>query len=83
MKCPKVELVESTSSRKTGLNVGGCCCHPTIKNSDSKIFLSERTAVTNTEKRLRKWRFSNLTKLGSLSSKVLRTDSVTDSMAVL
>jgi hypothetical protein len=34
------ELVESTSSRKAGLQVDGWGCHPTVKNSDSELFLS-------------------------------------------
>ena len=28
------ELIESISSRKTGHQVEGCGCHPTVKNSD-------------------------------------------------
>jgi hypothetical protein len=37
------ELVESTSSRKTGHQVEGWCCYPTVKNSDPELFLSKRT----------------------------------------
>jgi hypothetical protein len=36
------ELIESTSSRKTGHQVKGWGCHPTVKNSDPKLFLSEK-----------------------------------------
>jgi hypothetical protein len=43
------ELVESPSSRKTGHQVEGWGCHPTVKNSDPQFFLSKRTAGT-------KWR---------------------------
>jgi len=38
------ELVESTSSRKTGHQVEGWGYHPIVKNSDPELFLSERTA---------------------------------------
>ena len=53
------ELVESTSSRKTGHQVEGWGCHPTVKNSDPELFLSERTAGTKMEKSLRKRRTNN------------------------
>ena len=53
------ELVESTSSRKTGHQVEGWGCHPTVKNSDSELFLSERTEGTKMEKRLGKGRSSD------------------------
>ena len=43
------ELVESTSSRKTGHQVKGWGCHLTVKNSDPELFLSQRTAGTNKE----------------------------------
>jgi hypothetical protein len=38
------ELVESTSSTKTGHQVEGCGYHPTVKNPDPELFLSKRTA---------------------------------------
>jgi hypothetical protein len=41
------ELVDSTSSRKTGHQVDG------VKNYDPELFLSKRTAGTKMEKRLR------------------------------
>jgi hypothetical protein len=44
------ELVESTSSRKTGNQDKGWGCHPTIKNTDPELFLSKRTARTKLEK---------------------------------
>jgi hypothetical protein len=43
------ELVEPTTRRKTGHQVEGWGCHPTVKNSDPELFLPERTAGT-------KWR---------------------------
>jgi hypothetical protein len=33
------ELVEPTSSRKTGHQVEGWGCHPIVKNSDPELFL--------------------------------------------
>ena len=42
--------VKSTSSRKTGHQVEGWGCYPTVKNSDPELFLSKRTAGTNMEK---------------------------------
>jgi hypothetical protein len=59
------ELIESTSSRKTGHQVKGCGCHATIKNSDPELFLSERTSGIKMEKSLRKRSFNNRSKLGS------------------
>jgi hypothetical protein len=38
------EFVVSTSSRKTGHQVEGQCCHPTVKTSATELLLSERTA---------------------------------------
>ena len=56
----KRELVESTSSGKTEQQVDKQgCCHPTIKNSDPELFLSERTAGIKMEKSLRKRRLSD------------------------
>jgi hypothetical protein len=57
------ELVESTSSRKTGNQVEGWGCHPTVKHSDSEMFLSERTAGPKMEKSLRKRRSNGRPKL--------------------
>ena len=50
------ELVESISSRKTGHQVEGWGCYPTVKNSDSELFLSKRTTGTKMEKGLRERR---------------------------
>jgi hypothetical protein len=36
------ELVESTSSKKTGHQVEGWGCHPTVKNSDPELSLSKK-----------------------------------------
>jgi hypothetical protein len=47
------ELIKSTSSRKSGHQVEGWGCHPTVKNSHPELFLSRRTAGTKMEKRLR------------------------------
>jgi hypothetical protein len=44
---------ESTSNRNTGHQVDGWGYHPTFKNSNPELFLSERTAGTKMEKRLR------------------------------
>jgi hypothetical protein len=63
-KSGKRELVEFTSSRKTGNWVEGCRCHPTVRNSDTGLFLSGRTARTKTEKRLGERRSSDRPKLG-------------------
>jgi hypothetical protein len=40
------EIVESTSSKKTGHQVEGWGCHPTVKNSDQELFSSKRTSGT-------------------------------------
>ena len=47
------ELIEFTSNRKTEHQVERWGCHPTVKNSDPELFLSERTAGTKMEKSLR------------------------------
>jgi hypothetical protein len=61
------EFVESISSRKTGNQVEGWGCHPTIKNSDPELLLSKRTAGTKMEKSLRGRRSTVRPKLGSSS----------------
>jgi len=53
------ELVESTSSRKTGHQTEGWSYHSTLKMSDPELSQSERTAGTNIEKRLRRKRSSD------------------------
>jgi hypothetical protein len=63
----KRELVEFTSSRKTGHQVEEWVCYPTVKNSDPELFLSKRTAGTKMEKILRERRSSDRHKLGSIS----------------
>jgi hypothetical protein len=62
----KWELVEPTSSRKTASSEEWGC-HPTVKNSGPKLFLSKSTAVTKMEKSLRKRRFSDRPKVVSCS----------------
>ena len=51
--CGERELVESIFSRKTGHQVEGWGCHPTVKNSDPELFLSKRTPATKMKRRLR------------------------------
>jgi hypothetical protein len=73
------ELIESSLSRKTRHQVEKCRCHPTVKNSDSELFLSERTAGTKIEMRLRvtspNW--------DPFQEEVLRPDTITDAMVYL
>ena len=54
MKCPPrgEEFVESTYKRKTGHQVEGWGCHPTVKNYDPELLLSERTLALTMGKRL-------------------------------
>ena len=40
------------------------CCHHTVKNSDTGLFLSKRATRTKMEKRLRERRSSDRTNLG-------------------
>jgi hypothetical protein len=63
----KKELVESTSSRKTGHQMEGWGCHHTVKNSEPELFLSEKISWSKTEKNLMKRRSSNRPKLESSS----------------
>jgi hypothetical protein len=69
MKCPIVGRgnSESTSNRKTGHQVEEWGCHPKVKNSDSELFLSKRTAGTKMEKRLRERSLSEWPKLRPIS----------------
>jgi hypothetical protein len=66
------ELVESTSSRKTGHQVEGWGCHPIVKNCDPEF---KRTAGTKMEKRLRERRSSDQPNLGSISRETPRPDT--------
>jgi len=65
------ELVESTSSRKTGNQVEGWACQPTVQNSDPKLSLSKGTAVTKTERRQKERSSSNQSKCESSSRRFL------------
>jgi hypothetical protein len=56
------ELVESTSSRKTGHQVW---LHLTVKSSDPELFLSKRTTVTKMEKKPRKRGVQWLAQIGT------------------
>ena len=47
------DIIESTSSRKTGYQVEEWCCRPTVRNSDPELLLPERTAETKMEKILK------------------------------
>jgi hypothetical protein len=44
------ELIEPTSTRKTGHQVEGWGCHPTVKNSDPELFLSKTKTKTKNKK---------------------------------
>jgi hypothetical protein len=63
----EMELVESTSSRKTGHQVKGWVYHPTVKNSDPELYLCKRTAGTKNKKNQRERRSSDRPKFGSRS----------------
>jgi hypothetical protein len=64
LKSGERELVESTSSRKTGYHLKGWGHHPAAKNSDPELFLSKRTAGTKMERRLRERSFSDRPNFG-------------------
>ena len=61
------ELVEFTSNKKKRHQVEGWGCHPTVKNSDPELFLSERNAGTKLDKSLSKRRSIYRPKVGSSS----------------
>ena len=61
------ELVEPISRRKTGHQVEGWGYHPTVKNSDSELFLSKRSAGIKMDKRQRERWFSDRPNLESIS----------------
>jgi hypothetical protein len=61
------ELIDLTSSRRTGHQVKSWGCHLIVKNSDPELFLSKKTAGTKLEKRLREKKSNNWPNLGSSS----------------
>jgi hypothetical protein len=84
MNCPTVRTCRVYSSKKTGHQVEGWSCHPTVKNFDPELFLSARTAGTRMEKRLRERRSSDRPKLGDPSQgEAPRPDTITDAMVCL
>ena len=48
------EVIESTSSRKTGHAVEVCYCYPTVKNSHSELFLSNKQTNKQTKIKIKK-----------------------------
>ena len=79
----KRELRESTSSRKTGHQDEGWGCHPIVKKSDPELFLSERTAETKMEKRLRERGSRTNPTWDSSQGEASRPDTITDDMVCL
>jgi hypothetical protein len=61
------EIIESTSSRKTGHQVEGWSWHPTVKNYDPDFLLSKRTRGIKMEKRQIERYSSDCPNLGSIS----------------
>ena len=61
------ELVEPTSRGRIKHQVRGGVAIRTVKSSEPKLFLSERTARTKMERSLKKRRSSNRSKMGSSS----------------
>jgi hypothetical protein len=61
------ELVGSTSSGGKGHQVKGWGCHPTVKSSETELFLSLREKI-KMEKSMRERRSSDRPKWGSSSS---------------
>lgn len=56
------ELVESTFSTKTGHQVEGWGCEPSVKISNLELFLSKRIAGTKSEMYLRERKSSDMPK---------------------
>lgn len=82
-KSGKRELVESIYSRKTGHQVEGWGCHPTVKNSDPEFFLSKRTAGTKMEKRMRERGPVTSQNWQPSQGETLRPDCIMDAMVCL
>jgi hypothetical protein len=77
------ELVESTSSRKTGHQVEGWGFHPTVKNPYPELFLCKRRAETKMEKKLKDRWSSEEPNLGFISRGVSKPDTITDAIVCL
>jgi hypothetical protein len=77
------EIIEFTSSKKTGHQVEGWHCHFTVKNSDPELFLSERPTGTKMEKSLRKRMSNDRPKLRFNSGEAPRPEGMTEAMVCL
>ena len=81
------EFVESTSSRKTGHQVEGLGCHPTVKTLTHNFFCLKKKKKKNCRDKCgeetMERRFSNQPKLRSSSGEVPRPDTISDAMVCL
>jgi hypothetical protein len=80
MKYPKsgeMKDVEPISSRKTGHQVEGWDCHPTVQNANPELFLSKRTTASKMKKRGKgpTW--------DPFQGEAPRTNTITDAMMCL
>ena len=84
------EVIESTSSRKTGHAVEGWYCYPTVKISHPELFLpnkqtkknknkkTKKTAGTKMEKGLSKWSSSDCPSWDPCQEEAPRPDTIID-----